>query len=112
MKSSTLTFLVPTWVIHVPWLQASGMALYPFILVKKKHPSAILLNHERIHLCQQLELGLVVFYIWYIAEYLWYRYYKGESSEQAYLHIRFEQEAYRNDEDLTYLRKRKCWRYT
>jgi hypothetical protein len=29
--------------------------------------------------------------------------------EQAYLKISFEQEAYKFDKDLTYLKKRKLW---
>ena len=55
-------------------LPAYAMAIFPFILV---HRSSIpvgekLLNHERIHLQQQLELLIIPFYIWYGLEYLFY----------------------------------------
>lgn len=36
---------------------------------------------------------------------------KYRDSEKAYLNIRFEQEAYRHDADLSYLSHRKHYRY-
>lgn len=56
-----------------------------------------LINHERIHLRQQLEMLVIPFYIWYLVEF----YTKG------YYNISFEREAYRNEHDPTYLRRRK-----
>jgi hypothetical protein len=55
-------------------LPASGMALFPFIMLRKKDlpHTPQLLNHERIHLMQQLELLVLPFYIWYLIEYLFY----------------------------------------
>jgi hypothetical protein len=49
---------------HVSFLWVDGIALFPFILVKRKSPGRLLLNHECIHLRQQLEMGLVFFYVW------------------------------------------------
>lgn len=94
----------------VPWLRANGMALYPFILVKRKNPSATLLNHERIHLRQQLELLILPFYVWYVLEYLWHRL-RGLKHYTAYRRISFEQEAFKHDQDLRYLRTRKRWAF-
>ncbi|MDI9880493.1 hypothetical protein [Flectobacillus longus] len=90
----------------VPYLQVSGMALFPFILVQKGNPSKILVNHERIHLRQQVELGIVFFYLWYLINYGVNRL-KGMTHNQAYHQIIFEREAYREDENLGYLTKRK-----
>ena len=50
----------------------NGITLWPFIILRsnslKNDP--ILLNHERIHLRQQLELLIVFFYVWYAVEFL------------------------------------------
>ncbi len=93
-------------------LPASAMAIFPFILI---HRSAIpvsekLLNHERIHLQQQLELLIIPFYIWYGLEYLFY-YIKFRNHHKAYRSIRFEKEAYTNEMNLTYLKNRKPFNY-
>jgi len=51
--------------VSLKWLPYTGMALFPFILIKKKDLPVgdVLINHERIHLQQQLELLLIPFYI-------------------------------------------------
>lgn len=89
-------------------MRANGMAIFPFLFVKYKKPSASLINHERIHFRQQLEMLILPFYFWYVIEYLIYRF-NGKNSHQAYMSISFEREAYANDDDLTYLKKRKTW---
>ena len=48
-----------------------GVTLWPFIVLKEdslKEDHA-LVNHERIHLRQQLELFIIPFYIWYLLEW-------------------------------------------
>jgi hypothetical protein len=97
-------------IIRLPFLRVSGLAIFPFLFVKYKKPSKVLINHERIHFRQQLELLILPFYIWYILEYLIHRL-KGKSSYQAYMSISFEREAYANDNDLGYLKRRKIWRF-
>lgn len=94
------------------WLPVSGMALFPFILLKQKDfsLSSSLINHERIHLQQQLELLILPFYIWYLSEYLYFRM-KGKKHHQAYRSISFEKEAYQNENDMNYLKIRKRWAY-
>jgi hypothetical protein len=96
--------------IVVRSLPAAGMALFPFILVKThdlKLNKAII-NHEKIHLRQQLELLLIPFYFLYLLNYLvnllYYR-----QHEKAYLNIVFEREAYINERNLTYLKTRRFW---
>lgn len=81
-----------------PWSNINGIALFPFILTKK-NPSKTLLNHERIHIRQQVELLVIPFYIIYVIEW----FFKG------YYEISFEREAYENDKDLNYLSKRKIF---
>ena len=79
-----------------------ALAFFPFIIVPK---STIiddeLINHERIHLRQQLELLIIPFYIWYLIA-LWRKGYYG---------ISFEREAHLNDFDLDYLKKRKPYSF-
>ncbi len=98
--------------IITAWLPVAGMAIFPFILFKKKNLSVspTLINHERIHLQQQLELLILPFYTWYILEYCYYRL-KGNKHQEAYRAISFEKEAYENENDMNYLKTRKLWTY-
>jgi hypothetical protein len=93
----------------VKWLpkQVSAMALFPFLLFQHSHLkyNRVLLNHERIHLRQQLELLVLPFYIWYLLEYV-VRLLQYHNHRQAYLNISFEREAYQNEKDLHYLKQR------
>ena len=90
----------------------NGITLYPFILLKKKHfkDDKVLINHEKIHLRQQLELLIIFFYLWYIIEY-YYWYFKLKNSFMAYKYISFEREAYAMEDDLNYLETRKTWSF-
>nr|WP_317173083.1 hypothetical protein [Flavobacterium columnare] len=68
------------------------------------------INHERIHLCQQKEMLVLLFFIWYGLEYL-FRLVQFRDKQQAYYNISFEREAYRKEKDLDYLRKRSFWAF-
>jgi len=94
--------------VHVPFLWVSGLTLFPWVFCKEPNPPAWLINHERIHLRQQIEMGLLLFYVWYVVEFLvrWLQY--GQRY-RAYLNISFEREAYKNDKNLNYLKTRKAW---
>lgn len=97
-------------VVHISRLPAAGMALFPFILVKRisYKEDKVLINHEKIHLAQQLELLLIFFYILYVLHYfinlLRYR-----DRKKAYMNIVFEREAFRMDNDLLYLKRRQLF---
>lgn len=93
----------------------TGITLFPFIFLRslKDKGNKELINHERIHIRQQLELFIVFFFIWYLLEYL-YRYYQYRNWYMAYRQISFEREAYAKEEDFEYLKKRKLfsfWKY-
>lgn len=83
-----------------------GLTFWPFIFVSNSEnkEDVILLNHEKIHIKQQLELLLVFFYLWYIFEFL-VRYVKSRNFDKAYRSISFEKEAYENESNLNYLKK-------
>ena len=89
-----------------------GLTLWPFIVLKMKSlkDDQVLINHERIHLKQQLELLILPFYIWYAFEFFFkLLYYKN--SNKAYINISFEREAYAMEGDLGYLKKRKPYSF-
>lgn len=96
--------------LHVSSLWVEGLAFFPFILSRRRSPGKVFLNHERIHLRQQLEMGLILFYIWYFAEYF-FRLIQYRDHALAYYNISFEREAYRNECDQQYLAKRGIWRF-
>jgi hypothetical protein len=95
-------------IIIAPFLRVSGMALFPFILLKSKSLAgdAIIINHERIHLRQQAELLVIPFYVLYLINYL-VNLLRYKNHEKAYLHIVFEREAYANETNMNYLQSRK-----
>ena len=68
------------------------------------------LNHELIHAAQQRELLYLPFFLWYGIEWL-VLLLKYRDRTEAYRHIRFEEEAYRHQDDLSYLKRRKHYCY-
>ena len=89
------------------------MALFPLVLVRTRRPDAVLVHHERIHLRQQLELGILPFYFWYLVEYAIRRMQYGDHY-QAYRNISFEREAFANERKLVYWKTRNrfgFWQY-
>lgn len=74
-----------------------AITLFPFILTRSK--DTVTLNHERIHLIQQIEMLVIFFYILYLFEWL----------TKGYYGICFEKECYLNESNLNYLKKRKMF---
>lgn len=103
---------VPIIIIHVPFLNVAGMALFPFILVGERHYKydKVLINHEKIHLIQQLETLIIPFYILYLMNYF-LNLLKYKEHHTAYMNMYFEREAYKHEQDLNYLHKRKVWSF-
>ena len=90
----------------------TGLALFPFVFVKHAYLklNKVLVNHEHIHLKQQLELLIFPFFIWYGVEFL-VRYVHYKNWYDAYRNIGFEREAYQNEGNLEYLKKRRFWSF-
>ena len=90
----------------------SGITLFPFIFLRNAgdRDNCVLVNHERIHLRQQLEMLIVLFYIWYVMEYLYWLF-RLRNAYLAYKNISLEREAYAMEDDLGYLKKRKFWSF-
>lgn len=90
----------------------SGMAFFPFVFVKHSvdRQNDTFLNHEKIHLRQQIEMLVLPYYIWYLLEFClrWIQY---RNFDLAYRNISFEREAYANERNLDYLKRRKFWAF-
>jgi hypothetical protein len=89
-----------------------GLTVFPFVFIKHRTDSAnsVFLNHEKIHIRQQLELLILPFYIWYFFEYL-LRLLEYKNTHLAYRNISFEREAYANEDQLDYLKKRPIFSF-
>jgi hypothetical protein len=90
----------------------AGMTVFPFIFLKESKylDNKVTINHEKIHIRQQLELLIFPFYIWYFGN-LFYNYLKYRNFQEAYRNIIFEREAYINEKNLDYLKSRSFWRF-
>lgn len=68
-------------------------------------------RHETIHFQQQLELLFIGQWILYLAFYLfWYVKFRGDG-KRAYMRIPFEMEAYKNQNNINYLKERKRYNW-
>ena len=89
-----------------------GMAVFPFVVVKYSFDKTndTFVNHEKIHLRQQLEMLILPFFIWYFLEFL-IRLIQYKNKDLAYRNISFEREAYSNETDINYLKNRSYFQF-
>ena len=99
-----------------------GLAIYPFIFVRKDYVKELknlpggfgiwkqLINHEKIHLAQEKEMLLLPFYVWYGLEWC-IKSVKYHSWNIGYRNISFEKEAYTNESNFDYLQNRKIFSF-
>ncbi len=89
-----------------------GLTFFPFVFLKNKEDvlDKVFVNHEKIHLKQQIELLVLPFYVWYVMEFF-IRWIMTKDKNAAYRNISFEKEAYTNEKDLNYLQSRSFWRF-
>ncbi len=90
----------------------TGLTFFPFVVLKYRidKENKVLINHERIHLRQQIELLLLPFFIWYGIEFL-IRLLICKNRQLAYRSISFEKEAYQNEKNTAYLAQRKWFSF-
>ena len=81
-----------------------AIALFPFVFSVGKM-SEDTKRHETIHFQQQLETGVLGFYLIYLWDYA-KSILQGVSGAQSYRAIRAEKEAHGNEHDKDYLSKR------
>lgn len=81
----------------------NGICIFPFIFIIDGYKDTDrLINHEKIHLIQQIELGVILFYLLY----LYYNVTRGYWSNP------FELEAYKNESNLLYRSNRDLYSWT
>jgi len=91
----------------------NAITLFPFIIVRNSSlkKDFVLIHHEKIHLQQQKELGILFFFIFYGLEFI-VRLFQYKNRFLAYQNISFEREAYHHEKDFSYLKKRKYGSFT
>lgn len=89
-----------------------GITIFPFMFLKYKALkwNKVLINHEKIHLRQQLELLIIPFFILYTIEFF-IRLIQYKKWKLAYRNISFEREAYSKEKDLDYLKSRPLYNF-
>lgn len=80
-----------------------GITLCPFGIYIDDLTNIYTINHENIHWQQQLEMGVLLFYIFYFFEWL----IKYFLTKDAYMNLSFEREAYNNEYNFNYISSRK-----
>ncbi len=87
---------------------AKAAAFIPFVFVRaEEFATPIFINHERIHFRQQIETLIFGCWILHICEDIYSRLFLKIKSPDYYLYRAIEQEAYRNQHDMDYLKNRK-----
>ena len=97
---------------HLFYRNYVGLSVWPFIILKDDalKDDTVLINHEKIHLKQQLELLVLPFYLWYVTEWL-VRSLLLLSFYRGYQNISFEREAYFNEHNLDYPEQRSVFSF-
>ena len=91
------------WFIKVPWLPPGiGAITLWFLVLYEGKISERTKIHETIHYLQYNELLVVGFLALYLFDFL-REYWTRRDFWKSYFHIRFEQEAYANQEDISYI---------
>ena len=107
------------WIVKLSGLSMAGKkglkdakaaAFVPFVFVRsEEYATPIFINHERIHFKQQLETLIIGSWILHIFEDLYSRLYLKLKGPDYYLYRAVEQEAYRNQHNMEYLKNRKLF---
>jgi len=89
-----------------------GLTVFPFVFIKYAFDSEnkVLVNHEKIHIRQQMELLVLPFFLWYFVEYA-VRLLQYKNANLAYRNISFEREAYANEINLDYVKTRRFFSF-
>ena len=95
----------------IPYKRFYAMNLFGIIFIRRdkivsEEVHQRMMNHERIHSRQMIELLFVFFYIIYFFEWIYRLIFHTNT---AYRGISFEREAYNNQTNPDYLKTRKCF---
>ncbi len=90
----------------------AGITVFPFILLRYKslEHNSVFMNHEKIHIRQQIEMLFVFFYLWYVIEFF-IRWILLFDAKKAYRAISLEKEAYTFENEFDYLNNKKIFSF-
>lgn len=91
---------------HFPFGSYATINLFGILFTKQDKLIPRDINHEKIHTAQMKEMGYIFFYLWYFLEYLLIRLFHRKQGN-AYHDTSFEEEAYANQYNYSYLKNRK-----
>jgi len=98
---------IPVYLSKFAPIEIWAITLGPFVFCKGEL-SEKTKRHETIHFQQYIELWYVGFIIYYLFDFLYAAIISRKGfTRDAYLSIRFEQEAWECDDDENYLEKRE-----
>lgn len=93
----------------IPFKGYKAINLFGIVFVRKGvEMTAKDLNHEAIHTAQMKEMLYLLFYVWYVVEWIVRLFMKGN----AYRNISFERETYAHEREPEYLSSRKPYSWT
>jgi hypothetical protein len=89
-----------------------AITAYPFVMLRDDSykDNSVLINHERIHIRQQIEMLILPFYVFYFFDFL-IKLIIYRNRNRAYNNVGFEREAYDNERNPDYLKSRPFWRF-
>lgn len=95
----------------IPFKGYKAMNLFGILFVREDAKlTEVDINHEAIHSAQFKELLWIFYYPIYLIEWLIrVLFSKDRFTHKAYRNISFEQEAYKNEDNLDYLKTRKLF---
>lgn len=103
---------VPVWLSKLAPIEINAITLGLFVFARGTLSERVK-RHETIHFHQYKELWFIGFILIYVYDYLYSAIImKKGFTKEAYLAIRFEQEAYDCDEYINYLSIRSRWAWT
>jgi hypothetical protein len=102
----------PTFIKYFTPKNIAGMTIFPFVILESKtlKEDKTFVNHEMIHIYQQMELLFIFFILIYYTEFF-VLFLKYRNWNKAYRNISFEREAYENESNYNYLKTRKLFSF-
>lgn len=95
----------------IPFKGYKAINLFELIFIRKGSTFTEKdLNHEKIHSAQMRELLYIFFYLWYGIEWL-ILLFKYKDTSKAYKNVRFEKEAYAQQDNEYYLNYRSHYAF-
>jgi hypothetical protein len=94
--------------VHGKGENSRAATLFPFLIFRDKTQELPwVVNHEKIHFKQQVELLFLGLEILKFIEFIYFKFFLKKNKFDRYLYSACEQESYLNQQDFSYLAHRK-----